>query len=267
MIKRLLPYIFLITLVACDKDKDPVETKLPGNLLKTITWDFGLSSNSVYTDSLLQRIDFKWENSVGSTVYNWTGKTLKEIYDDRSIYKHVYSYDNDGKLTQITNTPRSGTLPTGYVLEFEYNNTGKVDSLKYFVINEAGKKLQGASSYSYHSNGELKEVITRSGNSIITHTIDSYSPLVSFNPCHYINPSLDEHYTIYNYAVIRQLKQKLPAKITRVNKAGNEQPYVDNIQENVYTINNYRIEKVVSSTSYPKSPGSNSSMESVYTYY
>jgi hypothetical protein len=272
MIKRFLPYLFLITLFACKKDNDPInepDLALPQFLLKTITWDIGITSTSFYTDSLLQHVTSVFQSAGGSVVYNWNGATLSELHDDRSMYKNLYDYDNNGRLVIIRNVPKTGSSSTGYTLEFKYNSANKVDSLTFFIINEAGKQPQGASSYHYNSAGELKEIITKSGNAIITHTIDQYSSLVSFNPCHYISPGLDENYTIYNYAVMRQLKgmNKLPAKVTRVVKSGSEQPYIDKVEEHIYTISNYRIDKVVSSITYPKVPSSNSTMESVYSYY
>jgi hypothetical protein len=72
MIKHLIAAIFFVTVFACNKDKDPVDEPgitLPQYLLKTITWDNGVTSNSSYTDSILQQIDYafqlEWHNAYG----------------------------------------------------------------------------------------------------------------------------------------------------------------------------------------------------------
>jgi hypothetical protein len=276
MIKQALPHFLLFIVVtllsACDKDKpvDEPQNNLPQYLLKTITWDNGLTATSSYnSDSTLQGIDVAFQSASGKTVFMWTGKKFTEMYEDRSMYKNVFEYDHEGKVVKMRNTAKTGSSPTGYVLEFHYNGAKKVDSLNYFAINEAGKQLQASSAYHYNNAGELEEVITKSGNNTITHTINAYSPAVSFNPCHYIETTLNENYTIYNFAVMTQLNKinKLPATITRVVKTGSAPSYVDKIEAHVYSITNYRIDKVVTTMSFPGVPGNNKTIEHVYSYF
>ncbi len=41
---------------------------------------------------------------------------------EESLYKNTYTYDNNGKLSVITNTSKSGTLSSSYTLEFTYQS-------------------------------------------------------------------------------------------------------------------------------------------------
>lgn len=252
---------------ACDKDDSPAnepDETVPRYLLRAIDWNNGLKARFNYSDSALTDINFTFQNTSGKTVYKWAGTKMIELYDEESLYKNVYHYSNDGKLSFIANTVKSGTMSSSYTLEFSYKS-GKVDSLKYFRINEAGKHLETSTSYHYNGSGELFKAITVAGNNSITHNIDNWSPVVSFNPLNYIESTLDENYTIYNYAVMNQ-SDKLPAKITRSFKIGNTEEEVDKIEENEYTLTGFRIDKVVTAISYPDMPGSNKTIEAVYTY-
>lgn len=270
-LSRLL-FISLALLCACKKDNDPPkepEDNVPQYQLRSITWDNGLKGDFVYnTENNLQQIDYVFQSASGRTVFGWNGKTFTEMYDDRSMYKNVYEYDADGKVIKMRNLSRSGSLPSEYQFEFRYNSNKKVEELKYYIINEAGKQLRATSSYHYNSAGDLEKAVTEYQGSTITHTIDSYSPPVSYVPCHYIDPTLTENYTIYNLAVIMQLQKqhKLPSKVTRVVKTGANPSYVDKIEEQLFIVNNYRIDKVYTTISYPGMPGYGNKLEAVYSY-
>jgi hypothetical protein len=77
-----------------------------------------------------------------------------------------------------------------------------------------------------------------------------------------------ENYPIYNVAVIIQLQKghKLPSKVTRVVKTGADPSYVDKIEEQLFIVNNYRIDKVYTTISYPEMPGYVNNLEAVYGY-
>jgi hypothetical protein len=264
MIKYFATAVIFMGAIACKKDKDP---DITNNLLKSITWDNGMTAHFTYTDNHLQHIEYTFQTAKGKTVFQWNGGKLAEMYDEQSLYKNVYAYNNDGTVSTLRNRMKAGTSPNGYLFEFKYRNDKKLDSLKRYIINEAGQQLKAASGYHYYANGDLKEVITAYGDDVITHVIDGYSAAVSFDPAHYISPSLEENYPVYNYALMSQLKNRLPLKVSRVVKLGAEPAFVDKIEAHVYTISNNRIDKVVTTLSYPDMSENNKVTESVYSYY
>lgn len=275
MTKQLLSLLLLaslVTITACDKDDkiDEPYNNVPQYHIKSITWSNGLTGNFVYkTDSSLQQIDYTYRNVGGSTLFGWAGNKLTELYDDRSSYKNVFEYDAEGKVVRMKNMEKAATSERQYQFEFIYNTAHKIDTLKYSITKIAGTSLRGLSVYQYNSAGDLETVTTKLGNNVIRHTIDRYSPPVSFVTGHYIETTLMENYPIYNLAVMMQLQKmnKLPAKVTRVVKTGSEPAYVDKIEEQVFTVTNYRIEKVQSAICYPEMPDYTVQLDAVYNYY
>lgn len=257
----------LIFTTGCDKDdppgKDP-EIIVPNYLLKSIEWDNGMKAEFSYNDSLLADINYQFQTASSVTKFLWTGKKMSEMFSGESLYKNTYTYDNNGKLSVITNSSKSGTLPTSYTLEYTYQSN-RLKTLEYFRINEAGKKLQASTAYQYDNSGDLYRAVTTSDNHVITNTINSWSPVVSFNPLTYSATSLDENYTIYNYAVMSQTR-KLPAKITRTVKIGTAAEKVEKTEEQTYTISDFRIDKVITAIKYPEMPGNDKTVEAIYKY-
>lgn len=276
MTKHALSRLFFISLAllcACKKDNDPPkdpEDNIPQYQVKNITWNNGLKGDFVYNnENNLQQIDYTYQTVSGRTVFGWNGKTFIEMYDDRSMFKNVYEYDAEGKVIRLRNIPRNSSMPGEYRFEFHYNAAKQIDTLQYITINEAGIKPKWLSSYEYNSAGDLLKVITKYDNTVITHTIDTYSPPVSFVPCHYIETTLSENYVIYNLGIMMQLQKqhKLPSKVTRVVQTGAEPSYVDKIEEQIFIVNNYRIDKVYTTISYPEMPGYGNKVEAVYSYF
>ncbi|OQP59386.1 hypothetical protein [Niastella populi] len=264
--------VSLIAFAACKKDNDPPtdpQENVPQYQLKSIAWNNGLTGDFVYAGNTLQSIDYTYKNVSGRTVVSWTGKNLTELYDDRSSYKNVFEYDSEGKLIRMRNMEKTGAQTNGYRFEFHYNSANRIDTVRYLITNEAGTQPRWVSGYEYNSAGDLVKVTSKYDNTVITHTIDAYSPPVSFVPCHYIETTLMENYTIYNLGIMTQMQKahKLPAKVTRVVQSNSDPSYVDKVEENVFTVDNYKIEKVNSTMTYPQMPGYVSRLEAVYTYF
>jgi hypothetical protein len=275
MTKHALSRLFFISLAllcACKKDNDRPkypEDNVPQYQLRSITWNNGLKGEFVYnSESNLQHIDYTFNNVSDRTVFGWNGKAFTEMYDDGSLYKNVYEYDADGKVIKMRNIARSGSLPTEYRFEYHYNTAKQIDTLRYIVVNEAGTQSKWISGYEYSSTGDLLKVTTRYDSTVITHTIDTYSPSVSFVPCHYIETTMSENYVIYNLGIMMQLQKqhKLPSKVTRVVKTGSNPSYVDKIEERLFIVNNYRIDKLYTTITSPGMPGYVNKLEAVYSY-
>lgn len=274
MTTKLFHYALLTSLIitgACNKD-NPTENPSnnpPDYLLKSISWSNGMTAHlSYHADSSLKNIDYTFQSSSGKSVFTWSGKKLTEFYSDRSLNKNLFEYDQQGRVIKMHNTAKAG-VSDGYFLEFKYNAQNKLDSLKFFFVNIVGEHLQSSTSYHYSSAGELEAAITKTPTGILTHSINTYSPPVSFNPCNYIETTLSENYIIYNYALMCQLSKvnKLPTKVTRTVKNGSQPSSVDKIEEQTFTVTNHRIDKVVTAISFPAAPGNNATIESVYSYF
>jgi hypothetical protein len=262
----------LITVSACQKN-DPVPAPPPqgsmipntGELVRSIQWSNGTLAQVQYNaDSSLKQINYSLLNSVGSTIFEWESGKMKGMYDNRSLYKNTYHYDGN-RVSHYINTTRDFVSATSYKMEYLYNANGKVSKLNYLTTNEAGSKLKTTTSYEYNTAGDLVKATTTSDNSVITHTVDSYSDSADFNPLLFIEVGLYEYYTLYNLAVFSSLK-KYPAKITRTIKTGNNAAYVDRIVEHVCDITNRRINKITSHSTYPANPQYNSSIEAIFKY-
>jgi hypothetical protein len=263
--------ISLTAFTACKKDKDAPkdpENEVPQYQLKSIIWSNGLSGNFVYNDNKLKSIDYTYQNVSGQTIFSYSGKTFTEMYDDRSQYKNVFEYDSEGRPIKMRNIERYDVQATKYEMVFHYNSGNRIDTLRYFTYNEAGVRQRWVSGYEYNSNGDLVKVTTKYETMTITHTIDAYSVPVSFVPWHYIETTLNENFVVYNLGIMTQFHKanKLPAKVTRIVQIGSDPSYVDKVAEDVFTVNNYKIEKVVSTISYPEM-GYTSRLEAVYSYF
>ena len=275
MTSKTLATLFLVSFTlfsACKKDNDPPkdpENEPPQNRLQSINWSNGLTGNFVYDNNRLQHIDYTYKNVSSRTVYGWNGKSLTELYDDRSQFKNVFEYDNDGRVIKMSNIERYDIQSTKYYLAFHYSSANLVDTLLYFTVNEAGEKLRWVSGYEYNGAGDLAKVTTTYGSTLIIHTIDAYSPPVSFIPWLYIEPTLNENFVVYNLGIMTQFQKsnKLPAKVTRLVQTATDPLYVDKIAEDVFTVNNYKIEKVNTTITYPGMPDYVSTLEAVYSYF
>lgn len=267
LLKAMILFYVLISVTGCDKDDPPGkdhEIIVPNYLLKTIEWENGMKAEFSYNDSLIADINYQFQTTSSITKFLWSGEKMNEMFSEESLYKNTYTYDNNGRLTVITNSSKSGTLSTSYTLEYTYQSN-KLKTLEYFKINEAGKKLEASTAYQYDNSGDLYRAVTSSNGNVITNTITHWTPVVSFNPLTYAAVSLDENYTIYNYAVMSQTR-RLPAKITRSIKIGATAEEVEKIEENTYTISDFRIDKVITAIKYPEMPNYNKTTEAVYKY-
>lgn len=267
----LLLFSFVL-LSSCQKDDqeqpdipDKTETPDHGALVRSIDWSNGTKAIMVYnTDSTLKQIDYSYQNIVGATVFEWEGKRMKVMYDDRSLYKNTYYYSGD-RITHYINSPKQIVSPSSYKMEYTYKSNGQPDKLKYLTTNEAGTELKGGTTYEYNNAGDLIKATTISGNSVITHTIESYSDSADFNPLIFIEVGLYEYYTIFNLPVMSRLK-KYPAKIIRTVKTGNAEPYIDKIDEHICEISNRRINKITSKITIPGMPQYSNTITAMFKY-
>lgn len=263
--------LFAVTaLIGCSKDDvekpDPQETpELPVVLLRGIDWSNGTTALMHYnTDSTLKEIAYRFQNIVGSTVFTWQNKRLKDMADDRSMYKNTFYYDQS-RISHYINSYKEVALPSSYKMEYSYNSNGTVATLKYYTTNEAGTTLKTSSVYTYNTKGELTKVVSQQANNIYTHIIEAYSDSTYFNPLMFVETGLSENYSVYNVPVLSKMK-KYPAKIIRKVKLGNDDEFVDKIEENNCVIENRHIKKISTKITVPGMPGYENSIVATFKY-
>jgi hypothetical protein len=261
--------IGLLYSTGCKKNDNetpgPVKDTTKRELVRSILWDNGTTATMEYsTDSNLLKINYRFQNIVSTTVFNWDGKQFKEIYDDRSLYKNVFYY-NGSRVSHYINKAREMSIFNSYSMEYGYSPSGKLTTLKHYTTNEQGTALQSTSQYQYTTGGELLSVTTQSGNSVFTHVIESFSEEINFNPLIYIEPTLSENYTVYNLPVLSSVN-KLPKKIIRKVKIGSAEEYVDKIEETVFEIADKRLNKMTTTITIPGMPQYTNTISGVFKY-
>lgn len=261
--------ISLLYTTSCRKDDNeipgPVKDTAKRELVRSIEWDNGTKAIMEYSaDSNLLKINYRFNNIVSTTVFNWAEKKLKEMYDDRSWYKNIFYY-NGSRVSHYINKAREMSIPNSYSMEYDYTPAGKLTSLKHYTTNEAGTKLHSSSQYQYNTTGVLSSVVTQSGNSVFTHVIESFSEEINLDPLIYIEPTLSENYTVYNLPVLTSIN-KLPKKIIRKVKTGNAEEYVDKIEETIFEISNKRLNKITTTITIPGMPQYVNTTSAVFKY-
>jgi hypothetical protein len=180
-----------------------------------------------------------------------------------SNYSTTYKYAN-GKMTTALTLDNAQQLH-GNKLAYTYRADGRVATLVYSIVNEAGEKPVYSSTYVYDAGGLLSKIETTGSTNRIIITINSYSEVCNFHPLVFMSHTVDEFYRLYNYPVMSQL-ERLPAKITYELAQGQEAPKVEKIYDNTYTIVNKRLEKMLSAVSYPDNPAGNQTRECSFYY-
>lgn len=262
--------LFTIMFQSCKKDDANIP---PGNnppaykyLLRTIEWDNGTKATVHYNpDSTIQSIAYINQSRGDALDFTWSGRKLVNLSYAASLYKNTFHYEN-GNLINVVNSYKDISLPNGYKFEYTYGTNGTLATLRYFAINEAGTRLVTTTQYDYKSNGDLQFITTTQTNNIkIKYSIESYSAICEFNPWTFISASLSEYYQLYNYPVLSKLK-KLPAKITKTIQEPGMPDRVDKVEESVYTITSERLDKIVTTLSYPQHPELNQSQSTIFRY-
>jgi hypothetical protein len=270
MYKSCLTLSFAITafslLQSCSKD-DTIKAPDYGDKLNTVEWNAGAQKETYEynSDNTLKRIVYTSGQASDSYEFTWNGNKLAEMFEKNATYKNFYYYDNAGKVSHTTTAIHDDASKTTNKMEYTYRSDGKVDQLKYFVINYAGTELRAITTYHYNTAGDLDHSVTTTGNYTITQQIEGYSQPVKFNPWGFIDLTLLENYMIYNYPVLSTMKG-FPAKVTRKVKIGNDPEFVDIVTTNTSEISNKRINKMTIELTSPSTPSINKIRTGTFNY-
>jgi len=251
----------LIFLQSCTKNDDSVPQNASGPLLTKIEWkDQNASANFEYnTNNTQKQIIYDTPYGIDTVSFAYANSKLSTITSTRSLKSSQYAYNEKNQVSNVTMSSIYSIAK--YEFDYTYTATGKVASLKYFLLNEAGKHLIYNSVYEYNSADDLSKITsTDKNNQQVIILIKSYSEETSFNPWPFVSTTdLEEMYELYNYPVLNSLK-KLPKRVEKVT------PGYKSIYETDFTINSLKLEKTLSSTYYEDDPGNKVTMEAAYFY-
>lgn len=241
--------------VACQQDDAP-SPAYPVDKpyqLKTIAYkNSGATGQFTYNaDSSLKQIAWSSSSAAADMFYEYEQGKMVKTGMSNSLYTHHYYYNGNKVIKVVTQT--AGTPGNGYYMEYTYNVKGQVVTQKYFKTNEAGTQLKSNSDYVYDANGLLTSITTDDGNTKFTFKIEAYSDEYALAPWAFIPHSLSEFYPIYNHPVITSMK-RLPAKIVKSQKVGAAAEETTRIDQQLYTITNKKITRLIQITDYPGHP-------------
>jgi hypothetical protein len=251
----------LIFLQSCTKNDDPVPQNASGPLLTKIEWtDQNATANFEYnSDNSQKQIIYDTPYGIDTVSFAYAKNKLATITSTRSLKSSQYAYNEKNQVSDVTMSSIFSIAK--YLFDYTYTATGKVASLKYYLLNESGKHLIYSSVYEYNSADDLSKITsTDKNNQQVIILVKSYSEETSFNPWPFINTTdLEEMYELYNYPVLNSLK-KLPKRVERITQG------YKSVYENDFTINTLKLEKTLSSNYYEDDPVNKVTMEATYFY-
>jgi hypothetical protein len=251
----------LIFLQSCSKNDDHVPQNASDPLLTKIEWkDQNASANLEYnSDNTQKQIIYDTPYGIDTVSFAYANNKLTTISSTRSLKSSQYAYNEKNQVNEVTMSSIYSIAK--YQFEYAYTSTGKVASLKYYVLNESGKHLVYNSLYEYNSTGELSKITsTDKNNQQVVILIKSYSEETSFNPWPFISTTdLEEMYELYNFPVLNSLK-KLPKRVEKIT------PGYKSIYETDFNISSLKLQKTLSSNYYEDDPGTRVTMEAEYFY-
>ncbi|MFT3827696.1 MAG: hypothetical protein QM731_27500 [Chitinophagaceae bacterium] len=255
----------VMLLISCSKHKDcdhPVADKK--ELLRRIEWPSASASGELKydTDSTLLKIIYTTSTGNSEIGFTYDNKGRVEQIASAAMGKYAdYAYDNKDRVSHIFLNSDYST--SSIVYEFTYDAGNKVSTLKYWIANGTGTKLQWSSTYQYNAEGLVNKVISVSNNSTVTYTLENYSDVLNFNPWAYIYYlDVAEMYELYNYPVLSRAN-KFPGKITQATSSSGT---IQKVIENTYTIQNKRLDKTTVKITYPPNPQYNTQYDIKYFY-
>jgi hypothetical protein len=251
----------LIFLQSCSKNDDPVPQNAPGPLLTKIEWkDQNATASFEYNPNNSQKqIIYDTPYGIDTVNFAYANNKLATITCSRSLKSSQYAYNERNQVIDITMSSIYSLAK--YLFEYTYTSTGKVASLKYYLLNESGKHLIYNSVYEYNSADDLSTITsTDKNNQQVVIQVKSYSEQTSFNPWPFISTTdLEEMYELYNYPVLNSLR-KLPKRVEKIT------PGFKSIYETDFTINTLKLEKTLSSNYYEDDSANKVTMEAEYFY-
>lgn len=256
---------------ACNKDRSPLTDEkptpqpIPKYLLKSLEYKT-FNATSVYTynpDSTLQKIVSTGNIASSTANFTYVNRLISAVSVSGSLTSTIYTYNN-GKISTIFFSTM-GQNDRGHKLTFTYNSAGKVSKLVYTYLNEAGELPKYVSTYEYNTAGLLSKIVSVTGNTTVTWYIEEYTNECDFHPFTFIHYSLRELYELYNYPIISQMK-KLPKKIVQTIQVGSGVAITEKIEVIDFTINDNRINKMVTHLNFVNHPEYNTSSEVIFNY-
>lgn len=253
----------LMVLQSCSKNDDQAPQNAPETfpLLKKIEWkDQSAFADFEYNaDNTQKHIVYNTPYGIDTVGFTYANGKLSTISSTRSLKTSQYAYNGKNQVSSIIMSSYFSIAK--YEFDYGYNQSGRVASLQYSVLNEAGKTLVYNTVYDYDSAGELSKITsTDKNNHQVILLIKSYTDKILFNPWPFISTTdLEEMYELYNLPVLSTLK-KLPVRVERIV------PGYKSIYETEFTMNSLKLEKTLSSSYYEDDPLNKVTLQAEYFY-
>ncbi|WP_276090406.1 hypothetical protein [Pedobacter sp. JY14-1] len=246
-------FTILTLQTACTKDATKpdlapvVNVKPTGTPLKSTNWSNSAKEEFTYnSDGSLKKTIGGLQNAGGHIrKFSYQNSVLIDITKD-DIKKNKFSYNTAGQISNIEEVVINDEHH-GSRLDFDYNATGTLKSMKYLQFDEFKSNLVATSTYEYDGQGMLtKAAITYPAqpNRKIEYYFSDYSVELQFLPWavldfwHLVQPD----YTFFNYPLLSRLN-KLPKKIiTKLIVNGTLQETKTKAFN--YTIDNRQLQKI-----------------------
>lgn len=178
-----------------------------------VTYDYDERGNLVKTtDERGKQTEFSYDglDQLVETV-DATGRTTESEYDDTgAVIKTTlpggietdYEFDELNQLVKLTQQDGSAS---GFVIEKEYNDAGKL--VKLITPKEAGETSDRETEFEYDNLGRLVKTIDAKGGET-TQSYDIDGNVLTLTDPNYVSSSPTDHKTTYTYSDMGQLLSK-----------------------------------------------------------
>lgn len=253
-----LTAFILLSLLACKKSltstAEPPEADFPKPMLKTIYWSsFGVTGVFTYNaDSTVKSISYNGVRVPTQLDFSYGRFGLSKAEASNSLDGKFLFYDAlTGRLTSMTKAIKEGEGYRNYVkAEFNTAVSGRLESLSYYTVNEAGSTLSYTGTYEYNANGlpEKITVIDKNNNKRVI-AIEGYSDEVLFDPIYFIDFDMREFFPIYNNSTLALLSKlhRLPT-LVKITEIKGSQAIPNKQIETNFTISSKKLVKQVIKT-------------------
>lgn len=231
LLNRLAVILFAIVfLQSCEKsavsntddDKKSSNAVTPVDLVKSVTWDVGVTHKLEFTyntDSTIKQYtagssNLAWKHT---SVFTYQNRKPAEMTHDGTLSTR-YTYNPNGKVSQKSYLGTGGAESARF--NYTYNSSGNVEQLKQMVALNGVLSLTQDVTYQYDATGTLTQTQSKWYNEhgVLSATVirkyQSWSAEVNINPFALLH-SLYQHqaHEVFDDVVLATLR-KLPVKIT-----------------------------------------------------
>lgn len=254
----MLTVFVLLSLWACKKPSGNIPSApftsgadIEKPLVKTIYWPL-LGVTGIFTrnaDSTVKSISYSGVRIPTQLEFSYDRFGLSKAEVSNSLDGKFLLYDAlSGELSTMIKAIKTGTGYRNYAkATFDNSVSGRLESLNYYTVNEAGSILSYTSSYAYNTNGlpEKITVIDKNNNKRVI-AFEGYSDEVVFEPICFIDFDMGEFFSIYNNSTLALLSKlhRFPGRLKITDYRGS-QVSREKLVETDFTISSKKLVKQI----------------------